>query len=238
MSLTLLNESANLKLCWDLLNSHEDWVVLIRSKVLRGRRTISHHIFSSIWSSIKVEFITIQSNCAWQVGSGEQINFWLDRWCGDPIASQLNLPVHFQHNLSAKVSDFIVNHQWNFPFSVLISFPELKHLVEQVTIPIELTKDKLVWMKNNTGDLSFKEAFLFKYDTGQNVNWTKSLWCPDIPPSQSLPVWRIMHNKVPTYENMKTRGVPNPSMCSSRYSEEESTFHLFFRCSSAMKLWN
>lgn len=47
-SLYTLNESTNLKLCWDLLNSQEDWAILIRSKVLRGRRVISHHIFSSI----------------------------------------------------------------------------------------------------------------------------------------------------------------------------------------------
>jgi len=37
---------------------------------------------------------------------------------------------------------------------------------------------------------------------------------------------------------MKTKAVSNPSMCSSCYFEEESTFHLFFRCSFAIKLWN
>jgi len=74
-SLTTLNDSTNLKLCWDLLNFKEDWDILIRSKVLRGRRVISHHIYSSIWCSVKSEFSTIQSNSVWQVGSGDNINF-------------------------------------------------------------------------------------------------------------------------------------------------------------------
>lgn len=108
-SLSILNESTNLKLCWDLLNSKEDWALLLRSKVIRGRRVISHHIFSSIWSSIKNEFSNVQSNCGWQLGNGNDINFWLDNWCGVSIASQLNIPTHLHGNLTAKVKDFILN---------------------------------------------------------------------------------------------------------------------------------
>jgi len=47
-SLTVLNEAANMKMCWELRNSKESWAKLLRSKVFRGRRAISHHIYSSI----------------------------------------------------------------------------------------------------------------------------------------------------------------------------------------------
>ena len=237
-SLILLNESTNLKLCWDLLNSQEDWAIMIRSKVLRGRRVISHHIYSSIWSSIKFEFDNIMLNSGWQVGNGNNINFWLDKWCGDTIVSQLNVPSHLHSNLTATVSDFIVNGQWSFPISVLLSFPEVKHMVEQVTIPIEVSEDKLLWVKSNNENLSYKEAFLFKYGTSQNMNWAKTLWSPDIPPSKSLLVWRLMHNRVPTDENLMSKGVQIPTMCSTCNSNCESSFHLFFECSYAMKIWN
>lgn len=51
-----LNEAFNLKLCWDMMQSNEDWANILKCRAVRGNRTITHHIFSSIWSSIKVDF--------------------------------------------------------------------------------------------------------------------------------------------------------------------------------------
>lgn len=48
-----LNEASNIKLCWDFLHSVGPWTLFLKSKVLRSTRTIGHHIYSSIWSSIK-----------------------------------------------------------------------------------------------------------------------------------------------------------------------------------------
>jgi len=98
-SLHTINEAANLKLCWDLKNSMEDWAILLRSKVCRGNNIISHHIFSSIWSSVKSEFNIINDNCSWIIGNGENINFWLDSWLEKPIASILNLPKNVHSTL-------------------------------------------------------------------------------------------------------------------------------------------
>lgn len=69
-SLGVLNESSNMKLCWDLHNSQEDWVILLRSRVFRGKKPISYHVFSFIWSSVKGENSTILANSCWNIGSG------------------------------------------------------------------------------------------------------------------------------------------------------------------------
>jgi hypothetical protein len=97
---------------------------------------ISHHIYYSIWSSINNDFDSINHNIVWQLGFGNNVNFLLDSWCGAPIASQLNILVQLHPHLTARASHFIVNLQWNIPYSLLISFPKMKQLVEQVTIPI------------------------------------------------------------------------------------------------------
>jgi hypothetical protein len=39
-SLNALNEATNIKLCWDLLQSQEQWAQIIRSRVLRGNNCI------------------------------------------------------------------------------------------------------------------------------------------------------------------------------------------------------
>ena len=237
-SLTTLNEAANLKLCWDLKNSKEDWAVLLRSKVFRGNKVIAYHIFSSIWSSVKVEFKITEENCTWIIGNGESINFWLDTWYKEPLVSILNIPKHLHANLTDKVSDFMLHSQWNIPTTVLEVFPTLSHFVQQTTLPSVSKDDNLVWKGNSNGFLSFKDAFLFKYGIRQNISWAKSVWSPDIPPSLSLLIWRLMHNKMPTDDNLMLRGSSLPSMCSSCQSCVETTTHLFFHCSFALKLWS
>ena len=78
---------------------------------------------------------------------------------------------------------------------------------------------------------------MFKQGIGQNFHWAKSIWSPEIPPSKSLVVWRLMHNKLPSDENLLFRGCYFPSMCSVCKSCSETTYHLFFECAFALNLW-
>jgi len=95
-----------------------------------------------------------------------------------------------------------------------------------------------VILNDNRSVLTLKEAFKFKYGPGQNIQWAKEAWCADIPPSKSLMTWRLIHNKLPTDDNLTLRGCNFPSMCSSCQSSSENAFHLFFECSFAVQLWN
>jgi len=108
-SLIALNEATNIKLCWDLLQSQEQWAQIIRSRVLRGNNCIRHHVFSSIWSSAKNEFNIIKDNSNWLVGNGTQINFLLDSWCGDPLHQVLNVTNDVMSNFSSSLIDYILN---------------------------------------------------------------------------------------------------------------------------------
>ncbi|MCI46276.1 RNA-directed DNA polymerase (Reverse transcriptase), partial [Trifolium medium] len=74
------------------MNSSEDWAVLLKSKVLRKQGIISHHISSSIWSSIKDSHAELMENSSWLLGKGDNINFWLDDWCGAPLVQTLHIP--------------------------------------------------------------------------------------------------------------------------------------------------
>lgn len=66
---------------------------------------------------------------------------------------------------------------------------------------------------------------------------SKNVWSSDIPPNKSLLGWRIMHDRVPTDEKLKERGVSLPSVCSCCQNSEETTFYLlFFQCDFALKM--
>jgi hypothetical protein len=126
---------------------------------------------------------------------------------------QLNIPDHISQLLSSKVSDFIFNGEWSIPDQLLQAFPTLLSIVSQITIPVVPSKDKLMWQHTDDGDLKLKDAYLFKSQQVQDLSWAKAIWNKDIPPSKAMLAWRIMHNKVPTDENLKSRGCSIPSMC-------------------------
>jgi hypothetical protein len=47
-----------------------------------------------------------------------------------------------------------------------------------------------------------------------------------------------MNNKIPTDDNLMLRGCVLPSMCSFCKMNVESTFHIFFECDYAIRLWS
>jgi ribonuclease HI len=117
-------------------------------------------------------------------------------------------------------------------------FPNLFALISHVTIPLNPVEDKLLWKHTDSGDLQLKDAFLFKVQQHQDLPWANFIWCVDIPPSKSLFVWRLMHEKIPTDENLMARGCCIPSICNLCNKHVESSFHTFFECDFASKLWS
>jgi len=172
-------------MCWSLLQSDELWANIIRSRVIRDHRCITHHISSSIWSGVKAEFYVIKDNCSWNVGDGKQINFWSDSWCGQVLvqtynlvqsynlAQTYNLPDHLVQLLPRKLDSYITDHTWNISEDLNQYFPNLRFLVSQVTLPSGNQRDKLVWKHSPKGDLTQKDAYAFKKYHFPKIKWAK-----------------------------------------------------------------
>jgi len=173
-----------------------------KDRVFRIFKPIKYHIYSSLWSSMKDEFHVVNNNIIWLLGNGEKINFWNDSWCGAPLSQALQIPDLISQNLTSKVSDYISNGSWDIPDPLLQIFPILNRLVQQATIPLEPKKDQLLWKHSTNGDLDLKQAYTFKNQIQPDVYWAKTLWNQDITPSKSLLIWRLMHDKIPTYEKL------------------------------------
>ncbi|MCH91017.1 putative ribonuclease H protein [Trifolium medium] len=143
-SLSKLNETNNLKLCSELSQSNLQWAKFLRHRVFKGSKPISYHIFSSNWSSVKNNLQEVYYNSSWQIGNGEEINFWLDPWCGEPLVLSLAIPSQMHYLLKAKVKDFIEDQSWKIPKCMLLAYPNLQNLVDSITIPLSEKDDKLL----------------------------------------------------------------------------------------------
>jgi ribonuclease HI len=162
----------------------------------------------------------------------------LDPWCGEPLIHTLSIPAHLHTSLKANVKCFIENSQWKIPSCLLLAYPNLKSLVEQVAIPLVDKEDKLLWTHSHDGELSLKDSFSFHCTAGQNIGWTNFVWNLSIPPSKSFVIWRCLHSKIPTDDNLSLRGCNLPSMCSLCEKHVESSKHLFLECCFAKNIWS
>jgi len=237
-SLINLNQATNLKLCWNLVNSQKSWAVLLRDRVLRNKQPIKHHIFSSLWSGIKDEYLVIQSNSIWLLEDGKDISFWNDSWCGPPLSDLFNVPESTRSLLKSSMNEYISNNHWHLPTQLIVMYPSIVHQIQQVHIPTFAQKDQQIWKHTSSGVLMQRDAYDFKQHQFIELHWASCIWSKGIPPAKSLFVWRFMHNKVPTDENLMIRGCNIPSMCSLCLKSSENSFHLFFECQFATTLWN
>jgi hypothetical protein len=170
---------------------------------------------------VKQGYLVVLDNTHFIIGDGSKVNFWNDIWCGNqPLALSLNAPE--MHASSLKVSEVIHNHKWNLSSELETNFPTLKNSLEQIIIPLEDRDDLLAWNGSDSGSLTLKQAYLYKDHPFPHLHWAKLLWCKDIPPSKSLVAWRLMHNKLPTDENLILRGCNMPSVCNLCFKEGET----------------
>jgi hypothetical protein len=218
------------------MHSMEDWVIILNSRLLRNGVPINHHIFSSIWSSVKQEAPIILENSCWKVGLRISINLWIDHWCGLPLATSLNIHHYVIQWLPSKVSDIIHNQVRHIPPLLDNLYPLLKNIVQKITLLLEPSLDMLVWKGTSNGMLSLKDAYEFKRHHFPILARCKNIWSKYFPPSRSLLVWRVMLDKVPTYDKLSERDCNLPSMCSLCKLHSETLFHLFFECNFAFSI--
>ncbi|XP_058764071.1 uncharacterized protein LOC131637496 [Vicia villosa] len=211
LSLQDYNKATNIHLCWNFLNDLHSWSNVLKARVLRNGRIIKYAIKSSLWHGIKEAYSTVLENCMWNVGSGSRVNFWLDNWLGEALSIKPN---------------------------ILLAFPALQSLLSNVTIPEEDIEDCLVWKNSKSGLLSLKEAYNYVVKPKTCAAWKDFPWNNDIPPAHSMIIWRYLHNKFPTDDNLKIRGFSFPSLCSLCSSSCENALHLFFGCAFAKNIWN
>jgi len=171
------------------------------------------------------------------VGNGDKIHFWTDKWLDTVIATHWSNPQTVSSSLSMKVSACISNGVWCLPGYLVDKDPALATQICQVTLPTEAMPDMLCWESAPDGILTSKIAFRTLNGVGQRSTWANILWNSHIPPSRSFITWRLLHNKLPTDENLRKRGCTIVSICCFCLQESESSHHIFFDCPVTSRLW-
>ncbi|CAI8591745.1 unnamed protein product [Vicia faba] len=68
--------------------------------------------------------------------------------------------------------------------------------------------DQRIWHNSNPDTLSLKESYFFKNRITDRLSWANHILSVDTPPSKLLVVWRLMHDKLPTDDQLQRFTIP------------------------------
>lgn len=119
------------------------------------------------------------------------------------------------------------------------SLPELTHLILRIKPSVLEVEDAYIWPLQKSGNYSTKSGYYagsqathassIAATATATVNWKKLIWTPRLSPKLKLFLWRVLHNALPTGENLQRRGLLANTLC-VRCGEIETANHLFFHC--------
>ena len=112
------------------------------------------------WRSIFNSLRVIRKGTRWRVGNGKQIHIWDDKWLPTPsthkvISPPVSLPIY------PMVSSLIdpATKWWRAEMIRAAFLPFEADAILKIPISHNLPDDKLIWMGNNWGEFTVKNAY-------------------------------------------------------------------------------
>ena len=186
------------------------------------------------------------------VGDGRDTLFWHDTWVGD-TSLKLKFPRLFDLsvNKESTVEEMtrlgweVGGMGWEWRRRLLVweeeSVEECSVLLHNVVLQV-IVHDTWRWLLDPILGYSVRGAYNFITTTGTTVdrNLVDEVWHRLIPLKVSLFVWRLLHDRLPTKDNLARRGsIPaTDTACSSSCGNLETSKHLFLDCATLSSLWS
>ncbi|MCH79404.1 LINE-1 reverse transcriptase like [Trifolium medium] len=192
-----------------------------------------------------------------RVKNGASTLFWSDRWLGEYTLSEafprlFSLSIHKETYITDMV---VVNggrNLWNFIWRRRL-FTWEEDLVGQLQdrlldVQLSTEADSWWWKPDPEGFFSVKTTYslLFKElnDTvsvpGLENHVFQQIWCSPAPSKIIAFSWQLLHNRIPTRDNLLRCGVlraEDSRGCVFCTGTVESSTHLFLHCDFSYRIW-
>jgi hypothetical protein len=196
-------------------------------------------------------------NVSKKMGNGAQTNFWAEKWIGEiPLKDLFPRLFSISRQKEATVAEIWDPGSEDFKWRLLWRrrlfvweenvVEELKGVLNEAIVSAEV--DCWSWRpdKNNifTVSSTYKLITQLQHSPVQQTQWHayiyQNLWKSPAPSKVSSFVWQLLHDRVPTRNNLVIRQVITEgleSVCPLCGLELETSEHLFMYCNVATKVW-
>lgn len=218
--LEMFNNALLAKQVWRMLQEPDSlWVRVLKgvhfpnSTVLDARKGARA---SWIWNSLLVGRDFLKSEILWQIGDGECVNIWNDRWIPGFQDDLKGFPGPVDEELPIRVSELINPDVRSWDLSVLEEWLTEDQQLAISKIPLSFCSkaDRLVWPHTTDGKYSVKSGYT-ELSKKRNIHadvassshhidkkvWHE-IWGLDVPNKIKIFLWRACWNILPTKDNL------------------------------------
>ncbi|GJX71997.1 RNA-directed DNA polymerase, eukaryota, reverse transcriptase zinc-binding domain protein [Tanacetum coccineum] len=173
-----------------------------------------------------------------EVGNGESIFLWHDRWWKEGVLTDLISTESLNEAESnTKLSEMIDNRKWKWPMMWTRRYP----ILNSIPVPkLENCQYKTVLENNEGVEIKFSISAMWNnwVQNEETVAWYKVVWFSQCNPKHSFILWLTILKRLTTQDRIikwyPGKHVSCP-LCDERLDSHE---HLFFECSYSMEIWN
>ena len=140
------------------------------------------------------------------MGKNSKLQFGSENWLGYVILDKISISDAVTVRLRATISDFRRNGCWQLPRMLLERFPNICQDIYNYVIT-EDQLDKLIWENSLDGIVSCQNLYQHVHLPVRAVPWGKQIWTRFIPPRRSILLWKILHNRLTTEDDIQVRGI-------------------------------
>nr|XP_023884938.1 uncharacterized protein LOC111997115 [Quercus suber] len=191
----------------------------------------------------------VQIGCRWQIGNGDSVEMWSDKWLPTPSSYQSATFPHF-FPVDAKVSALINlgTATWKCDIIHEVFLPSDTNAILSIPLSPTMPEDKLIWAYTPSGQFSVSSAYRV-YRTamadpcqGQGSSsqlmssFWRCLWKLPMPNKIKAFAWRTCRNILSTKVNLHSRKVIPDSICDECGIAVESSGHVFWHCARAKEV--
>ncbi|XP_057803315.1 uncharacterized protein LOC131018618 [Salvia miltiorrhiza] len=234
-SFALMNKCYLMKMAWNIIRGKDFGYSLLKVRYLDNFSHARPNVSSSIWLGIHDEISPLVEDSYSFIGNGESTNFWKDDWIGYKLADRCAVPVLFLDSLNFTVADYFYDGVWHFTQNFVNNFPEV--VCDILLLPIGTDSDTRFWKNSVHGQVTSALAFANNCHRFPQVTWGTWIWERFIPMRRSMVVWRVLHNRLPTYDSLIRHGLIKPNHCPFCFRNNESIDHIFWSCMLVRETW-
>jgi hypothetical protein len=204
----------------------------------------------SLWKHIRMGWDVFSSHFDFEVGLGDRVLFWQDKWCSDRPLKEI-FPTLFGCSLNQTDSVALVldsprpggPREWNLSFGRSFNDWELDQVTAFFSLihshtPRGESADKMRWCLNRQGVFDSRSYFQALHAPGVVAFPWKIIWGVKSPRRVAFFMWTVAWGRILTCDNLRKRGFVLASWCCMCKGDDESVDHLFIHCWAARRLWS
>ena len=205
---------------------------------------------SYAWRSLMAAQGIIKRGMRWQVGSGNKIRVWRDKWVPRPSTYKVLTPEK-QTSKDALVCELInrASNEWDIDVLCQWFLPKDRDVILGIPLSTTSTSDRLVWAENKSRKFIVKSTYtlaleeqkksdMAEYSNGmaRRMLW-KAIWKLHLPQKIKHFTWKASQDILASKENLAKRKIMLDGVCELYERGIETTGHTLWFCEHAKEVW-